>query len=117
MKKLIVLVGIVSSFALRAEQIERMAMKDYLPTEFDEMYEIKTDAYKKVILDCQGFFKGVYFYRENKISLQVYMEEDDCKTLNQYFTDAKKQHQEICLELDADAKYLDVTEKPAANCK
>jgi len=117
MKKLIVLVGIMGSFALQAEQIERMTMKDYLPTEFDEMFEIKTDLYKKVILDCQGFFKGVYFYRQDKISHQIYMEEEDCKDLNQYLVDAKNQHQAICFELDAEEKILEITDKSVSECK
>lgn len=117
MKKLIVLVGMLGSFALYAEQVERMPMQDYLPTEFDEMFEIKTDAYNKVVLDCWGFVKGVYFYRQDKISTQVYMEETECLEFNQFLADAKNQHQAVCLELDADAKFLEVTNKTPEECK
>jgi hypothetical protein len=117
MKKLIIFVGLLSSFNVSAESILKMPMKDYLPTNNYAMFEIKTTHFQKVVLDCQGFIHGMYFYNNNKYERQIAMDEQDCNSLNEYLTLANSEHQPVCLELNTDANSLDVTEKSADDCK
>jgi hypothetical protein len=117
MKKLIVLVCVVGVFSASAGNVIRSSMMDYLPTENYAMFEIKTIKYQKLILDCQGFNMGMYFYNNDKVQTQIHMDEADCEDFNQFLTDANNQHQSVCLELDADAKRLEVTDKKIEDCK
>ena len=119
MKKLIVLVGMSGALVTQAGVIVRAPVQDYLPTENYAMFEIKSNAsaFQKIILDCQGFNMGVYFYNNNKMQTQVHMDEPDCEEFHQFLTDANSQHQSVCLELDADAKFLEVTDKKEEDCK
>lgn len=116
MKKLIVFVGLLSSLTVSAESIIRMPMEDYLPTDNYAMFEIKTTHFQKVVLDCQGFIHGMYFYNNDKYERQIAMDEQDCDSLNKYLTTAKAEHQPVCLELDTDANSLEVSEK-STECK
>jgi hypothetical protein len=117
MKKLIVIVGLISFYGAHAGELVRTPIIDYLPTDNYAMFEIKTKLYQKVILDCQGFNMGVYFYKHNKIQNQIHMDESDCQNFHQFLTDSKAQNHLGCLEYDAEAKQLEVTDKKAKECK
>jgi hypothetical protein len=116
MKKLIILVGVIGVFSAKAAQVTRSSVEDYQTTENYAMFEIKTPAFQKVILDCQGFNMGVYFYQNDKIQTQIHMDEEDCLNFNQFLNASKVGHVPVCLELDAEAKYLEVTDKKAEDC-
>jgi hypothetical protein len=119
MKKLIILVGISWGISTQAGTIVRAPMLDYLPTENYAMFEIKSNMinFQKIILDCQGFNMGVYFYNKDKVQNQFHMDEQDCEGFHQFLTDSKNQHQSICLEIDANSKVLEVTDKKLEDCK
>ena len=102
MKKLIILIGILGSFGVAADLVARMPMKDYLPTKYDFMYEIKTDKYDKITLDCQGFVKGLYFYWGGTLERQIVMEEELCDYTNEFLLKSKNDSNPVCLELNAD---------------
>lgn len=101
MKKLIILIGLSVGMNAYAEPIFRMPVKDYVPTELEFMYELKTDNYDKVMLDCMGFIKGMRFYYNGAEERLVYMEEEVCDEVNNYLQTSKDNNEPVCLELDA----------------
>lgn len=117
MKKLMILVGIGGALTAQAGEVVRTPLQDYVLTENYAMFEIKTPKFQKVILDCQGFNMGVYFYNNSKIQTQVHMDEPDCEEFHQFLTESNDQHRAVCLELDADANFLEVTDKKEDDCK
>jgi hypothetical protein len=117
MKKLIILVGLIGAFNANADAIIRSSISAYLPTENYAMFELKATKFQKVILDCQGFNMGVYFYKKDKTQNQIHMDEPECVEFAQFLEDAMKKHQAVCFELDADQNFLDVTDKNSKDCK
>lgn len=57
MKKLLALTVLLSSFGAIAS-VERVLILDYVGTDSERMFEVKTNKYDKVILDCQSFIQG-----------------------------------------------------------
>lgn len=117
MKKLIVLVGVLGAMAAQASSVVKMPLLDYQPTENYAMYEIKTLHYQKVVLDCQGFIHGMYFYNSDKYERQIAMDEQDCDSLHEYLLDAHDKNKPVCLELNKDFNSLEVSETPLPDCK
>lgn len=119
MKKLIIFVGLMGAQIAQAGAITRMPVLDYLSTENYAMFEIKsnTPTYQKIILDCQGFNMGVYFYKNRKVETQVHLDEADCEDFHQFLSESNNQHRPVCLELDADARYIEVSDKKVEECK
>ena len=111
MRKLIVLVGVLGTLAAHGEEIVLMPLLDYIPTENYAMFEIKTLHYQKVILDCQGFIHGLYFYHSDKYERQIPMDETDCENFHQFLSEANAEHRSVCLELHKDSNSLEVTDK------
>ena len=101
---------------MHAGAVVRLPVLDYLPTDNYAMFEIKTLHYQKVILDCQGFIHGLYFYNSDKYERQISMDEESCDSFHQFLTDAKTNHKPVCLELDTALNSVDVTDK-SADCK
>jgi hypothetical protein len=83
-----------------------MPMLDYTKTEFDYMYEVKTEAYQKIILDCQGFIMGMGFYYNDQMERKIYMDEETCQDVNQFLRDSKKNNEPVCLELNAETNSI-----------
>jgi hypothetical protein len=102
MRKLILLLGFSVAMSAKAEMIARMPVIDYVKTDFDYMYEIKTDKYQKIILDCQGFIMGMNFYSVNQLERKIVMDEELCQEVNSYLGDAKKNGDPVCMELNTE---------------
>lgn len=117
MKNMLILVGILGAFAVKAESVVNLPVLAYLPTQFELMHEIKTNQYEKVVLDCQGYVMGMYFYQNGKYERQIVMTEKSCLEFDKFLVDTQEQHQPVCLELDRDSNSLDVTDKDLDECK
>jgi hypothetical protein len=101
MKKLMVLVGIMVSFTLKAELVERALMEDYVPVaDRDFAFEVKTKKFDKVILDCGGFVGWMTFYRSEKIVHNVYMDTySDCPNMHDFLNGSKQDKKPVCLSV------------------
>lgn len=91
-------------------------MKDYVKTEFDYMFEVKTDKYEKVILDCQGFIMGMSFYYNGSLERKVYMDEDVCGEVNQFLSESKANSEPVCMELNVETNAL-VFSRKTTDCR
>lgn len=110
------MIGLVLSTYAHADWINKMPVNDYLRTDLDFVYEVKTDKYDKILLDCQGFVKGMRFYYNNQEERLVYMDEDLCEEVNQFLQTSKDSKQPVCLELNADENSI-VFSRETKNCQ
>lgn len=105
MKKVIVLVGLLIAFGVKAETVERVLMEDYIPVEGrDFAFEVKTQKFEKIILDCGGLAGWMTFYRDGKIAHNVYMDTYfDCPNMHEFLNGSKENKKPVCLQVDGNA--------------
>lgn len=111
MKKMIILVGFLMSFGLKAETYERTLVESYSPVrDMDHSFEIKSDKFDKVILDCQSFVTGMSFYNNNKLVHGIYLDAySDCPNMHNFITESIADHQPVCLEIELESNTLTVS--------
>lgn len=114
MKRLIFLVGIL--FAVGAEarpmELEKVLMEDLIPVPDRDgaTYEIKTNKFDKVILDCGGYVGWFSFYRNEKIVHNVFLDTyNDCPNMLEYLKSSHESGLAVCLQVDG--KNLTVSEE------
>ena len=114
MKKMIVLVGFLSAFGLKAETFERTLVDDYTPVpNMDYSFEIKSDKFDKIILDCQSFITGINFYNDNKFVRGIYLDAySDCPNMHQFITESISAKKPVCLEVEIESNSLTVSNEP-----
>lgn len=112
MKKTIILVGLLLTFTTNAKALEKVMVDDYLPVENREFaFEIKTQKFDKVILDCGGFVGWMTFYRDNKIAHNVYLDTySDCPDMHDFLNSSHENQKPVCMQVDG--KYLTVSNEP-----
>ena len=105
MKKVIILVGLLAAFAVKAETVEKVLMEDYLPVEGrDFAFEIKTKKFDKVILDCGGFVGWMTFYRDGKIAHNIYLDTySDCPNMHDFLNGSKENKKPVCMQVEGNA--------------
>ena len=81
-------------------------MKDYLRTNMDYMFEVKTTKFDKVILDCQSFIHGINFYKDKKVVHSFYLEDDQCQDMHNYLRDSNDGKVPVCFEISENGKSL-----------
>lgn len=102
MKKMIILVGLLCTVSSSAIALDRVLMEDYLPVaDRDFAFEIKTSKFDKVILDCGGFAGWMTFYRDGKITNNVYMDTYfDCPNMHDFLNSSKEKKIPVCLQVE-----------------
>lgn len=78
----------------------KVLMLDYVGTDMDRMFEIKTSQYDKVILDCQSFIQGMTFYNKGEVVHNFYIDSYECEGAHDYLQSAKDQNIAICFEIE-----------------
>lgn len=114
MKTIALLAILMTSTVLHADPIERTLMLDYVGTDMDRMFEIKTSRYQKVILDCQSYMHSLDFYNKSALVRHYYLDFEQCEDLHSYLTAAKEQMVSICFEIENGA--LNIVEADASEC-
>lgn len=111
MKKLIAMLGLMIAINIRAEDLERVLLRDYAKVpDMDFSYEISTSAYQKVILDCQSFITGINFYNNGKVIHSFYLDAyGQCQDAHQFITFSRENHLPVCLEIDSKANQLNLS--------
>jgi hypothetical protein len=114
MKRLIILVGLLSAFTLKAETYERTLVQDYTRVpNMDYSFEIKTDKFDKVILDCQSFITGINFYKKNKLAHGIYLDAySECPEMHSFINDSRAKGEPVCLEIEVESNSLTVSNEP-----
>lgn len=108
MKKLIVLIGIVSSYSANAfsSELIKMPMQDLVSTELDYVFEIKTNKFDKVILDCQSFITGMSFSDKGQMKSNIYLDMFLCEEMVNFLQESKSENLPVCIGLDQENEEL-----------
>ena len=114
MKIFICSLFVLISTSLHADPIEKSFMLDYVGTDMDRMFEIKTSKYDKVILDCQTYINGLNFYRNSILVRNYYLDVEQCEDIHSYLTAAKEQIVGICFVIDGGS--LEILESDPSDC-
>ena len=111
MKKMIILVGFLTAFGLKAETYDRVLMEDYIPVpNMDFSFEIKTAKFDKVILDCQSFVTGINFYKNKKVVHNIYLDAyGDCENMHNFLKESKEKNLSVCLQVANESNTLTVS--------
>jgi hypothetical protein len=109
MKKMIVLIGLLISSASFSSEIIKMPMQDILETDMGSVFEIKTTKFDKVLLDCQSLRMGMSFANDGVVKSDIYLNENMCGQIYDFFMESKQENLPVCIGLDHDNQELLLT--------
>ncbi|NOT79666.1 MAG: hypothetical protein HOP07_11800 [Bacteriovoracaceae bacterium] len=118
MKKLILSIGLTFGVLLseaRASDIVYMQMQDIITTDMEYVFEVKTSKFDKVMVDCQSLIKGINFSNNGNLENDIYLEEDFCVGMIDFFLESKQQDLPVCLGLDQKRNELTITRDTDCN--
>ncbi len=100
---MIVLIGLLITQMTFAGDIVNMRMLDFVPTqEMDFVFEVKTNKFDKVLLDCQSLRMGISFSNEGVMVSDIYLNNDMCNQLYDFFAASKEENLPVCIGLDSE---------------
>ncbi|WP_372651171.1 hypothetical protein [Halobacteriovorax sp.] len=100
---------------------ESLAVKNYIDTDFDAMFEIKVLQYPKVILDCQSFFHQLVVYKDtsidNEIKQSFHLDFEECYQAHEFLYMSQDKSKPVCLTLDFNQGEIFFSNSPEEECK
>ena len=119
MKKVIILVGLLSVFMVKAETFQRMPVLALVPVEnMYASFEVQTPKYEKIILDCQSFVNGMTFYNNKKIVHEIKMVNyDDCTNVYDFISQSYLDKKTVCMEIGEESSALNLSNDEASACQ
>jgi len=72
---------------------------DYVQTDFERMFEIKSTEQHKVILDCQSFFAGLNIYNEQGLAYNHNIDHGQCFEIHNFLQDSAENSLPVCIEV------------------
>jgi len=118
MKKMIVLVGLLMSMTTANADTILAPMLDFTPNEeMGYVFDIKTDKFKNVTLDCQSFITGIIFEEMDGKKYDFYLDMFQCEEAYNFFSSSKRENIPVCIGVDKDQNELFVTNDEAEFCK
>jgi hypothetical protein len=92
-------------------------MIDLLPTPRDYVYEVQTDKFEKVILDCSSFITGLVFYNNNKEEYNFYLNGYECQEMYNFLFDSITSKKAVCFEIEHQKNQLTISRKNKMECQ
>jgi hypothetical protein len=119
MKKVIILVGLLSAFTIQAETFQRVQVTGLLPVvDMYAAFEITTPKYEKVILDCQSFINGMTFYNNKKTEREIKMVDyGTCEDVYDFISQSIQDKKSVCMEIGEEKNTLSLSNDEAAECQ
>lgn len=89
------------TFKVSAEPLEfvKTNVNGYVKTDLDMAFEIKTDKFEKVVLDCQSFFKEISFNFQGAVTI-VPLDEETCVQIHEFIVNGREDGDPVCLGLN-----------------
>lgn len=119
MKKMIILVGLMSSLLAKAETFQRTPVLGVIA--LDNMYaayEVLTPKYEKIILDCQSFIHGMNFYNDSKIVREIKMVDyGNCENVYDFISQSKEENKSVCMEVAEESNTITLSNDEASDCQ
>lgn len=119
MKKMIILVGLLSTLSIKAETYQRTPVLGLRPV--DNMYasfEILTPKYEKIILDCQSYINGMTFYNNKEIVREIKMVNySDCSNVYNFISQSQQDDKSVCMEIEEEGNSLNLSNDEESDCQ
>jgi hypothetical protein len=119
MKKVIILIGILSAFAIKAETYIRTPAYEISGAE--NMYagfNIKTSKFDKVFLDCQSLVHSMNFYIDKKIVHKTKMVDyNSCDNISNFIYQSLEKDKSVCIEIEVESKSINLSNDEASDCQ
>ena len=90
-------------------------MLDLISTDMDYVFEVKTNKFDKVILDCQSFITGMSFSNKGVEKSNVFLDMFMCDELVTFLQDSKRESLPVCIGLDDEYNEL-IISREVAEC-
>lgn len=118
MKKMISMIGllVLSTVVASAGELNKMPMQDLISTDMDYVFEVKTNKFDKVVLDCQSFITGMSFSNNGEVKSNIYLDMFMCEDMVNFLVESKKENLPVCIGLDDEAQELYIT-RETDECK
>lgn len=92
-------------------------MNDFISTDRDYVYEIKTEKFDKAILDCSSFITGLVFYNKDKEIYNFYLDGNECQDMYNFLFDSKIFKKPVCFEIEKEQKLLTISRANKTDCQ
>jgi len=119
MKKMIILVGLLSAFTIKAETYLRVPVSDLTPVEnMYASFEVQTPKFEKVILDCQSLIHELSFYQSSKVIRKIRMVDYfTCENIHNFIVQSKMENKSVCMEVAEESNALTLSNDDASDCQ
>ncbi|MDO9183308.1 MAG: hypothetical protein Q7U04_12920 [Bacteriovorax sp.] len=119
MKKLIIVVGLSGAFSVMAETYQRTPILGLAPqANMYASYEVITNKFEKVVLDCQGFINGMRFYNDKKLIREIRMVDyGTCEYLYDFINQSQKDNKAVCMEIEEESNSLNLSNNEVIDCQ
>ena len=111
MKKMISMIGLLISMTVVASagELIKMPMHDLVSTDMDYVFEVKTNKFDKVVLDCQSFITGMSFSNGGEMKSNIYLDMFMCEEMVTFLQESKRDNLPVCIGLDDEYQELVIT--------
>lgn len=109
MSKLIKLFLVLLITTASFGQSVKIDVQEYLQTDMEFIFEIKSSDYKKVIVDCQGFINNVNIELENGYKDILVLDIGECEDIHEKIVTNLSKEDSSCLKIDFEKRWYDVT--------
>ncbi len=118
MKNVISMIGLLVSLTVVASagEVQKMSMLDFLSTDMDYVFEVKTTKFDKVILDCQSFITGMSFSNGGVEKSNIFLDIYECGEVMTYLEESKRDNLPVCLGLDSKNSEIMISRDDVDTC-
>lgn len=118
MKKMISMIGLLMALSAvaTAGELIKMPMQDLVSTDMDYVFEVKTNKFDKVVLDCQSFITGMSFSNGGELKSNIYLDMFLCEDMVNFLQESKRDQLPVCIGLDDENQEL-VISRETDECK
>lgn len=109
MSKLIKLLVLVFISTMSLAQSVKIEIEEYLQTDFEFIFEIKNQNFKKVVVDCQGFINNVNIELENGHKDILVLDVFECEEIHEMIVTNLSEKDSACLKIDFEKRWYGVT--------
>ena len=105
------MIGLLLSMTVVAKggELIKMPMQDLVSTDMDYVFEVKTNKFDKVVLDCQSFITGMSFSNGGEMKSNIYLDMFMCEEMVTFLQESKRDNLPVCIGLDDEYQELVIT--------
>lgn len=86
----------------------KISVDEYLPTNFEFIFKIKSEKFSNVKVDCQGFINNVEVQFLNGDKDILVLDIGECEDIHGKIITSLQENDDACLMIDFDKRWYDV---------